>query len=80
MIIPIRVQSMREAELVCEKCREAEGDLVLRAGRYCVDPRLTMGILAMMYTLPLEMALDTLDMAQEEALRLKEALKAFLRD
>ena len=77
MVIPIRAHSMRQAEEISEICRKAKGDLTLRAGRYCVDPRVTMGILAMMYTAPDRMAVDTEDMEETEAARLREALEAY---
>ncbi len=77
MRIPIRAESMRQAEEISLACREAKGDLVLRAGRYCVDPRLTMGILAMMYTEPDQMVIETGDMEEAEAAHLREALAPY---
>ncbi len=80
MIIPIRAQSMRQAEEISGICQKAKGDLTLRAGRYCVDPRLIMGVLALMYTAPDSLAIDTEDMDGAEAARLREALEAYRAD
>lgn len=62
MNVPIRVDSMKDAERLSSICKEYPCALLLKSGRYCIDPKSTLGILAMMYAGRGSMYLDTNDL------------------
>ena len=45
----LHLQTMRDAEALCECCRAVSGKPLLRAGVYCVDAASTLGALALVY-------------------------------
>ena len=49
MNIKIHVDNMRDAERLSYLCNHYPYELYLRAGKFCADPKSTLGVLAMMY-------------------------------
>ena len=66
MTLHIAVGSMKEAERLSDICKDYPNELALRADRFCVDPKSTLGILAIMYSARENMLLDTGDMDDEQ--------------
>ena len=62
MNVPIRVESMQEAERLSAICKEYPCALLLKSGRYCIDPKSTLGVLAIMYAARGHLYLDTNDL------------------
>lgn len=62
MLIKIHVDSMKDAERLSAICREHSEEILLRADHFCVDPKSTLGVLAIMYSARDSMQLDTGDM------------------
>ena len=67
MKIHIRVESMKAAEHLSAICKEFSEEMYLRSDKFCIDPKSTLGILAMMYSSRDQMFLDTGD-AEESCL------------
>ncbi len=59
MIIHIHVDSMKAAERLSNICKEYDNDFFLRSEKFCIDPKSTLGIMAMMYSVRNRMFLDT---------------------
>ena len=59
MNIHIHVDSMKAAEKLSSICKEFGNDISLRSGKFHIDPKSTLGILAMMYSARDHMFLDT---------------------
>ena len=78
MLIPIRVDSMKAAEDLSSICKQFPEEIFLRSRVYCIDPKSTLGILAMMYSARDEMTLDTANMSQADAEKLRAALEGFI--
>ena len=70
MNVHIHVDSMKEAEHLSAICKEYPYELYLRSEKFCIDPKSTLGILAMMYSARDCMYLDTGDL---------EAVRAHLK-
>ena len=51
MLIKIHVDSMKDAERLSAICREHSEEILLRADHFCVDPKSTLGVLAIMYSI-----------------------------
>lgn len=66
MNIHINVPSMKEAEHLSDVCKDYPNEFALRADRFIVDPKSTLGILAMMYSARDRMYLDTGDLDDKE--------------
>jgi len=77
MMIHIRIDSMKAAEELSNICRQFPQELFLRADAYCIDPKSTLGILAIMYSARDKIYLDTGDMEAEGLSRFSEAIAAF---
>lgn len=73
MIIHIHVDSMKAAERLSNICKEYDNDFFLRSEKFCIDPKSTLGIMAMMYSVRNRMFLDTGDLSEEN-------LEKFLHD
>lgn len=78
MTIHVHVDSMKAAEQLSCICKEFENELLLRSEKFCIDPKSTLGILAMMYSARNSMYLDTNDMEDHQIPKLVEALEAFI--
>lgn len=63
MLIKIHVDGMKEAEQLSAICKDFTSELLLRGGnKFCVDPKSTLGIFAIMYSSRDNMMMDTGDM------------------
>ena len=78
MNVHIHVDSMKEAEHLSAICKEYPYELYLRSEKFCIDPKSTLGILAMMYSARDGMTLDTADMPDADAEKLRAALQDFV--
>ena len=78
MNIHIHVDSMKAAEQLSFICKEFPGEIFLRSEKFCIDPKSTLGILAMMYSAKDGMTLDTADMPDADAEKLRAALQDFV--
>ena len=58
MSIHIHVDTMKEAEHLSAICKEYPYELQLKSDKFCIDPKSTLGILAMMYSARDNMYLD----------------------
>ncbi len=58
MKIHIHVDSMKAAEKLSSICKEFGNDIFLRSEKFRIDPKSTLGILAMMYSARNSMYLD----------------------
>ena len=73
MIIHIHVDSMKAAERLSNICKEYDNEFFLRSEKFCIDPKSTLGIMAMMYSVRNRMFLDTGTLDEE-------SLNRFLRE
>ena len=79
MNIHIHVDTMKEAERLSHICKEYENEVYLKSDKFCVDPKSTLGILAMMYSARDNMYLDTGDMGDTVLPKFVEALHDFIK-
>ena len=79
MIIHIHVNSMKDAEHLSSICKDYPNELFLRSEKFCIDPKSTLGILAMMYSARDTMYLDTGDMGDTVLPKFVEALHDFIK-
>ena len=78
MTLHITVGSMKEAERLSDICKDYPYELSLSADRFCVDPKSTLGILAIMYSARDNMMLDTGEMDDTEFPIFLEKIDHFL--
>jgi hypothetical protein len=78
MNIKIHVDTMKDAERLSDICKKFPNEILLRADTFCIDPKSTLGILAMMYSARDRMYIDTADMADKEIPVFTEAIGAYL--
>ena len=78
MNIHIKVESMKEAERLSDICKNYPNELALRGDRFCVDPKSTLGILAMMYSARDRMYLDTGDIDDSALHRFLKQVDSYL--
>lgn len=78
MTIHVHVDSMKAAEHLSSICKEFENELLLRSEKFCIDPKSTLGILAMMYSARNSMYLDTNDMEDDQIPHLIQAIDSFI--
>ena len=79
MIVSIHVDSMRAAEQLSLICKGVANELFLRSAQYCIDPKSTLGVLAMMYSARDDMKLDTGELREPDLSRFLRDLSPFLR-
>ena len=65
MNVHIHVDSMKAAEQLSAVCKEYPCELYLRSDKFCIDPKSTLGILAMMYSARDSMYLDTSELDEK---------------
>lgn len=80
MTIHIHVDSMKEAEHLSSICKDYPNELFLRSEKFCIDPKSTLGILAMMYSARDEMYLDTGDLEDKQLPKFLEAIQGYLAE
>ncbi len=78
MKIHIRVESMKAAEHLSAICKEFSEEMYLRSDKFCIDPKSTLGILAMMYSARDCMYLDTGDLEDKDIPKLLRAIDGFI--
>lgn len=78
MLIHIHVDSIKAAEQFSFICKEYPNEIFLRSEKYCIDPKSTLGIMAMMYSARDSMILDTGDMDGEVLSRFLHAIDAYI--
>ena len=78
MNIHIHVDSMKAAEKLSSICKEFGDDISLRSGKFHIDPKSTLGILAMMYSARDHMFLDTGSMNSQDCSKFLEAIDAYI--
>ena len=78
MNIHIHVDSMKAAEKLSSICKEFGNDIFLRSEKFHIDPKSTLGILAMMYSARDHMFLDTGAMEEKDISRFLEAIDGYI--
>ena len=78
MIIHIHVDSMKAAERLSNICKEYDNDFFLRSEKFCIDPKSTLGIMAMMYSVRNRMFLDTGTLDEESLNRFLSEIDSYL--
>ncbi len=78
MKMHIHVDSMKAAEQLSAICKDFTEEILLRSEKFCVDPKSTLGVLAMMYSARDTMFLDTNEMEDEQIPKFVKAISAFL--
>lgn len=78
MTIHIHVDSMKSAEHLSSICKDYSNELFLRSEKFCIDPKSTLGILAMMYSARESMYLDTGDLSDRQLPDFLEAIDSFI--
>jgi hypothetical protein len=78
MNIPIRIEGMKEAERFSAVCQKFPYEFYLRGEKFCVDPKSTLGVLAMMYSARENMYVDTADMHDRVLEDFVKAMREFM--
>lgn len=78
MNIRINIAGMKEAEQLSAICKEYSAEIFLRAEKFCIDPKSTLGILAMMYSARDSMYIDTGDLDDGEIPGFIKALDSYI--
>ena len=78
MNIRIKVANMKDAEYLSNICKKFPHEFYLRGDKFCVDPKSTLGVLAMMYSARDTMYIDTGDMDDRVMEDFVKALKEFV--
>ena len=78
MKIHIHIDSMKAAEHLSGICKEYPRELFLRSEKFCIDPKSTLGILAMMYSARDTMYLDTGDMDEPLLSQFLKAIDSYI--
>ena len=78
MIIHIHVDSMKAAERLSNICKEYSNEFFLRSEKFCIDPKSTLGIMAMMYSVRNRMFLDTGALNGEDLSRFMQEIDSYL--
>ncbi len=78
MIIHIHVDSMKAAERLSNICKEYDNEFFLRSEKFCIDPKSTLGIMAMMYSVRNRMFLDTGTLDEESLNRFLREIDSYL--
>ena len=78
MTFHIHVDNMKEAERLSDICKDFPYELSLKADRFCVDPKSTLGILAIMYSSKDNMVMDTGDMGDKSVQEFVERIGSYI--
>lgn len=62
MTIKVHIDGMKEAEHFSNIVRQYSAELTLNAGKFCVDPKSSLGVLALLYSAHDNIELNTGDM------------------
>ena len=77
MKIRIRADSMQDAEVLSAICAKFPGEILLRAGKYCVDAKSSLGFLALMYSAKDLLYLDASALGGADRDKLAKAVKDY---
>ncbi len=78
MNVHIRVNSMKAAEHLSAICKEYPYELLLKSDRFCIDPKSTLGILALMYSAKDSMYLDLNDLDENLYPKFMNAIASYM--
>ncbi|MBQ7656042.1 MAG: hypothetical protein IJI53_12125 [Clostridia bacterium] len=78
MIIHIHVDSMKAAERLSNICKEYDNDFFLRSEKFCIDPKSTLGIMAMMYSVRNRMFLDTGALGEKDLAKFLREIDSYM--
>ncbi len=78
MNIHIHVDSMKAAEKLSSICKEYGNSVSLHSEKFHVDPKSTLGILAMMYSARDQMFLDTGSMNEQDVSRFLDEIGEYI--
>lgn len=78
MKIHIHVDSMKAAEQLSAICKDFTDEVLLRSEKFCIDPKSTLGILAMMYSARDTMYIDTNTMEDNTIKKFVAAIEAYI--
>ena len=78
MNIRIQINGMKEAERLSAVCQKFPYEFYLRGDKFCVDPKSTLGVLAMMYSARENMYIDTADMHDRVLEDFVKAMREFM--
>lgn len=78
MMIHIHVDSMKAAEHLSVICKDFGHDVYLCSEKFRIDPKSTLGILAMMYSSRDRMFLDTGNADGQDLRAFMEAIDAYI--
>ena len=79
MNIKVHIDSMRDAEHFSNLLRKHPEEMTLNGGKFCVDPKSVLGVMAMMYSARDEMALNTGDMDDERIPALVREIGSYIK-
>ncbi len=79
MTIKVQINSMKEAEHFSNIIRRFPEEITLHAGKFCVDPKSALGVLAILYSARDNMELDTGDMEDTKIPALVKEISEYLR-
>ena len=77
MKIRIRADSMQDAEALSAICGKFKGEILLKAGKYCVDAKSSLGFLALMYSAKDLLYLDASALDGADRDRLAKAVREY---
>ena len=69
---------MKAAERLSNICKEYDNEFFLRSEKFCIDPKSTLGIMAMMYSVRNRMFLDTGTLDEESLNRFLSEIDSYL--
>ena len=78
MKIRIMADSMQDAEALSAACAKFKGEILLKAGKYCVDAKSSLGFLALMYSAKDKMYLDPAGLDGGECEKLAKAIGEYV--
>ena len=80
MKIRITADSMQDAEALSAACAKFKGEILLKAGKYCVDAKSSLGFLALMYSAKDLMYLEPAGLDEDECEKLVKAIREYVID
>ena len=78
MTIKIHIDGMKAAEHFSNIVRRYEEEITLRSGKFCVDPKSALGVLAILYSARDNILLDTGDMEDGKIPRLVKDIAPYI--
>ena len=79
MKIEINIQGLQNSEKFSASCQNYPGQLYLRSGQFCVDPKSMLGVLAIFYSASDPVFVDTNDMDEETVQKFLKDINQFLK-